>query len=85
MELRKLLKDSLERNGFDGLFNPGVCACKLDDLCPCDEPSILCEGGVLQTGDDDHCENCEGTDKCDFHIGPRSNSNAEAETSERSE
>jgi hypothetical protein len=45
----------------------------------------LCEGGVLQTGDDDHCENCEGTDKCDFHIGPRSNSNAEAETSERSE
>jgi len=70
MTLIELIKDSLKQNGYDGLFNPGGCDCKLDDLCPCDDPGLICKGGVLQTGDDDHCENCEGTDTCDFHIGP---------------
>lgn len=72
MTLVKLVEEALKQNGYEGLFNPGVCACKLDDLCPCDDPSLTCEGGVLQLGDDDRCENCEGTDKCDFHIGPKS-------------
>ena len=29
MNLKQLVKESLERNGFDGLYNDGVCACEL--------------------------------------------------------
>ena len=32
-----LLRDSLQQNGYDGLYNPGLCGCENDDLVPCDD------------------------------------------------
>ena len=32
-----LLRDSLQQNGYDGLYNPGLCGCENDDLAPCDD------------------------------------------------
>lgn len=51
----------IEANGYDGLYSPGVCACKKDDLMPCDGMRNDCEPGYL-------CE-CDCGDHY-FHIGP---------------
>jgi len=49
----------LEDNGYDGLYLPGECACKLDDLFPCGQVDLWCQRGYLQEGDDEF----------DFYIG----------------
>lgn len=49
--LQPMVLQVLETNGYDGLFNeaPGYdCACKLDDLMPCDAPQMECRPGYLQ-------------------------------------
>ena len=66
MTLLELVKDGLERHGYDGLFNPDVCACKPDDLAPCCGDMGGCEPGVFTDGP---CGNCMGGRPCDFHIG----------------
>lgn len=50
----------LEDNNYDGLYLPGECACKLDNLFPCDQVDLWCQGGYLQEGDAEF----------DFYIGP---------------
>jgi hypothetical protein len=36
MTLLDILREGLVAHGFDGLYNvDGECACKLNDLCPC--------------------------------------------------
>ena len=45
----KLLARLLKEAGYDGLFYPGECACKIDDLAPCESESIEeCKPGVLR-------------------------------------
>ena len=34
MSLIEIVSAGLKANGFDGLVNPGVCACVCDDLSP---------------------------------------------------
>ena len=70
MNLIDLIEDGLKRHGYDGLYNAGVCACKLDDLAPCGEVSSSCEPGVFTN---EPCVNCCGDKPCDFHIGPIAN------------
>ena len=62
MNTRIIVAVYLEQIGFDGLYQPGECACKKDDLFPCDILSTeRCEPGYLTECDcGDH----------DFHIGP---------------
>lgn len=43
--LREIVRDWLKCCGFDGLFNYGNCACSVDDLMPCCEPSPDCMAG----------------------------------------
>lgn len=55
MEIRDIVKDWLEKNGYTGLFyDSGECACTAEDLMPCDCPCTDCEAGyvVATTGDD---------------------------------
>ena len=44
----QIVSDYLRENGFDGLYNAGECACKIDDLGPCDCSIMNCEPGYLQ-------------------------------------
>ena len=57
MKLINIVRKYLTDNGFDGLFcDCGIdCACKVDDLMPCDHPSTDCTAGYLQplTDEDD--------------------------------
>lgn len=59
MTIFEIIEKHLTDNGFDGLFNPAECGCKLDDLAPCGEMQHCCEPGYLQPGDDE----------ADFYIG----------------
>ena len=55
MEIRDIVKDWLEKNGYGGLFNgSGDCACATNDLMPCDYPCLDCEAGYVTeaVGDD---------------------------------
>lgn len=52
----------LRRRGFDGLYFPGECACKVDDLYPCGERQDGCKPGVLKPCPSDCGEH-------DWHIG----------------
>lgn len=56
MNLREIAKKWLKENGYDGLAGEN-CGCFLDDLMPCDEPSIECRPGYKVV--------CPGEDKCD--------------------
>jgi hypothetical protein len=48
MNIQKITLAYLKANGFDGLVDAGLCACKCDDLMPCDNPSITdCNPGYL--------------------------------------
>jgi hypothetical protein len=67
MNLRDLVAKALTAEGFDGLYSDWGCACKLDDLLPCGEPSPACEPGYLGPCEPDDCPNAGD---CDFHIGP---------------
>ena len=65
--LRTLTAAWLQCHGYDGLCNAGECACKNDDLMPCDEPSPECQAG--------HLAACKGESwcygDCGFHIVAR--------------
>ncbi len=48
MTVNQIVQKFLEENGFDGLFNEEIdCACKLDDLIPCDYLDNNCTVGYL--------------------------------------
>ena len=64
MSILEIIREYLEVYGFDGLFNPGLCGCTVDDLSPGNCLSEQCEAGYKQPGCDDHC----GLG-CEFHIG----------------
>lgn len=52
----------LKRHGFDGLYFPGECACKRDDLYLCGERQDGCKPGHLMPCPPDCSEH-------DWHIG----------------
>ena len=64
MTVKEIIIKHLEDNGYDGLVSSGCeCACKLDDLNPCDESMIDCEAGYLTK--------CNCDMDCDFHISTK--------------
>lgn len=61
MTLKDIVRAYLIKWRYDGLYNAdGGCACKLDNLMPCDEPGCGCEPGYLWP--------CDCGEKCNFHI-----------------
>ncbi len=62
MNVKEIILDHMEKNKFDGLYAPGECACKNDDLVPCNEDFSRCLPGVLTP-----CDCGEHS----FHIGPK--------------
>lgn len=69
MNIREMVRQYLEANQFDGLYNAGECACKKDDLFPCGDPHMAyCKPGYLAPCPQD------GTDACgehDWHIAEK--------------
>lgn len=69
--MRTIMVDWLIRHNYDGLWHDHDCACKVDDLMPCDEPLPECMPG--------HKILCPGHEFCEwdgppghsmhFHIG----------------
>lgn len=68
MTIKAIIEQHLIDGGFDGLWNRhGTCACKLDDLFPCD-----CHGlSIIECAPGFFAE-CDCGDECEyeFHIGP---------------
>ena len=62
--IKEIVKEHLEKNGYDGLWNSDAqCACSKDDLHPCQEDFAECSPGYRGA--------CDGTcddPPCDFHI-----------------
>lgn len=59
-----LIENGLIVGSFDGLYNDDLeCACAIDDLCPCREPSLDCCAGYQIPAPADS--------GADFWIGPR--------------
>jgi len=51
MELKKIVKQWLSKNGYDGLVSADLeCGCEIDDLMPCDTPLVDCEAGYKRKG-----------------------------------
>ena len=71
MTLQEIVTAHLKSNGFDGLYYPGVCACKLPDLMPCDEPQTDCQAGHLIPCDPETCEVGGEQGGCEWHIGEK--------------
>ena len=61
-KVRTIIEDWLQTHGYDGLYAPGECACKIGDLVPCSEPFESCRAGHVGPCD------CGGHD---LHIGRR--------------
>lgn len=60
-DVHDIVAEYLKRYGYDGLFNSDAdCACELDELAPCGEPSFSCHPGFKY--------GCDCGDH-DFHIG----------------
>lgn len=58
----EMIHDYLKSNNYDGLYFPGLCACKLSDLMPCGGVNTEeCKAGYKIDGDDLKCD-------CGFHI-----------------
>jgi hypothetical protein len=51
MRIKEIVKEYLKQAGFDGLYLPGECACKIDDLFPCGEITDDCLPGYLSPCD----------------------------------
>ncbi len=60
-EVGEMIHDYLQSNNYDGLYNPGSCACESIDLMPCGNVEISCMAGYKIAGDELKC-------KCSFHI-----------------
>jgi hypothetical protein len=72
MDLKTIVSEGLKATGYDGLVNPGVCGCTLDDLMPCDEP-WRCEGayrrecaGCPEVGSVETYDECETRSEYDL-------------------
>jgi len=69
MTVRDIIQGWLRDNGFDGLFNPGECACLIADLMPCEDYIARCEPGYkgrCDLNDPNACEWC--VEEGGFHV-----------------
>ena len=48
MNIKSIVKEYLEQNGYDGLYQDDNCACQNSDIMPCDEPYPDCKAGYFQ-------------------------------------
>jgi hypothetical protein len=68
--VRGIVRTYLEKHCYDGLYSDSECACRLDDLMPCDGEGIdQCSAGHLVPCD----RECDDPSCCTGHIveGPR--------------
>ena len=64
LTVKEIIKEYLEKNGYDGLYNAdGQCACKRDVLFPCGEDFGECSPGYRGA-----CNGSCDDPPCDFHI-----------------
>ncbi len=69
MTLHDIVKEWLEKNGYEGLYSVDAdCGCKLDDLMPCGEPGMNCRAGHVVPCDP---ETCGADGDCPWHIGKK--------------
>ena len=59
LTVKKIVKEYLEKNGYDGLFYDD-CSCYLEDLIPCGENFEWCQPGYVGA--------CICGEGCDHHI-----------------
>jgi len=56
----------LINNGYDGLYNPDLCACEAGDLFPCGSPDMSnCKPGYIGKCDP---KTCTLDGDCEWHI-----------------
>jgi hypothetical protein len=67
MTVIKIITEYLEQHKFDGLYQPGECACLKDDLAPCGQVDNECEPGYRTDAP-------EGS-SCKWHIGAKNSDN----------
>ena len=60
--VKEIIINLLKHNEFDGLYSPGECACKIDDLFPCCSDFKDCIPGY---------ESIDTTGEYDYLIGPK--------------
>lgn len=61
MTVSGMIEKYLRDNDYDGLYNPGLCACELSDLFPCGNVEMECTAGYKIDGDGLKCD-------CNFHM-----------------
>lgn len=55
MTVKEIILDFLNKNNYDGLFNPDInCGCGIDDFIPCDITIDECQPAYKKK-----CEKCE--------------------------
>lgn len=60
----QIIRSYMEDHGYDGLYDPGECACVLNDLMPCSEVQSTCRAGY-----EHKCEPESGCGcKCDYLV-----------------
>ena len=53
-----IVKEFLRSEGFDGLYNPGMCSCALPDIVPCGTVQTWCRPGWVMPCNGVECDNC---------------------------
>ncbi len=66
--VKEIVRDYLNENEFDGLYQPGECACEKSDLAPCGETPLDCMVGYKIPPNE--CQGACGPD-CHWGIGPK--------------
>lgn len=61
--VKEIIRDYLNENEFDGLYQPGECACEKSDLAPCGDMLLDCMAGYKIP--------CACGNNCDWDIGPK--------------
>jgi len=62
MTAKEIITDYLRQHGYDGLFNPGVCGCTIEDLGCCECDCMSCQPGYQHadpTGEYDYIISAE--------------------------
>ncbi len=68
MTVKEIIEAYLKEHGYDGLYYPGECACKIGDLASCDNLNLECQPGYITTFPNGAM--CSCGQGCTFHIGP---------------
>lgn len=63
MELKEIVQEGLDANGYDGLFNDVGCGCYGEHLMCCGEPGIGCEAAYAF-----ECFRCAKRDSCEKRV-----------------